>query len=95
MPRRKEPSFTLEEFAHFDRCLFPGNLKEDLVAEGLDSYTARCVSDNLIREGKIGIVGLYQEYINSEDIKDILFRLLSKHVENYRSLIRHEGTKTR
>ena len=74
------PAFTLENLAWFDRCIFPDDIEKDLLALGMNKFSAyhiKCYIKE--RKNLVGIIELFQVFgINGGD-KDILNKL----VENF------------
>lgn len=72
--------FTLEEIAHFDRCLYPGNFRDDCVEAGMCDIDAFGVASFIISKrragGSCGIIDVYQEYINNKEIIAVLEKLM-------------------
>ncbi len=82
--------FTLEQIAHFDRCLFPEDFSIELENCGLSPLDNKCVIMVLIRNrmngSKFGIIQLFQEFINDKTVTDVLELVIQKFVEeNYKS----------
>ncbi len=80
-------SYTLEQLALFDRCLFPGDFRDDLVDAGLDESTAFAVSRFIIDRrriiyaatkstGSVGIIEIYQEFITCKEIIDAIEKVV-------------------
>lgn len=76
-------AYTLKQLAHFNRCLYPGNFRDDLTTAGLDYVTADEVAQFIINKRRkvysatgdtflVGITDVYQEYINSQEIIDAI-----------------------
>lgn len=76
--------YTLEQLAHFDRCLYPGDFKDDLIRVGVDVLDASAVMyfmKRKIREGiSVGIVQIYQEYISDKELTNAFDKVVSEFV---------------
>lgn len=76
--------YTLEQLAHFDRCLFPKDFKEDLIEAGLSEGKAELVEDALRwSKNTKGIVQIYQDWHNIPEVVDAIKIVLNKFVEKY------------
>lgn len=74
---------TLAQLAHFNRCLFPANLEEELIRQGIDKYTAKSIRAMYATNVRMGVLGIYQEYIMSEDVTSALERMVDEHIARY------------
>lgn len=78
--------FTLEELAHFDRCLFPEDLERGLREAGLPEHdipyfvTMFRAKDGTARH----FMSLYQEYISDPAFIAALTRMVGMHVAKMR-----------
>jgi hypothetical protein len=64
----KEARLTLSQLAHFDRCIFPGDFADSLVALGVERFDADMVARWLMdRENKPGVVKLWQVFARKND----------------------------
>lgn len=79
--------YTLKQLAHFDRCLFPDDFEKELIEEGVDANDAYFVSSAMKSYtrggGRNTIVGLYQMFIDDEQLTSAFDRILVKFVEKY------------
>lgn len=59
--------YTLDQLAHFDRCLFPGDFRDELVSAGMQYGDALLIMWWIMQQrdlGRpVGIVNVYQEYV--------------------------------
>lgn len=69
-------TYTLAQIAHFNRCLFPYDLIKGLTANGLSPMQASDIAQIYIDNPRMGIVGIYQEYILYKDVTDALEKML-------------------
>lgn len=80
-------SYTLEQLAHFDRCLHPSDFCDDLISAGLDEFLANEVANFIINRrrkihsatksaGSVGIIEIYQEYITCKEIIDAIEKVV-------------------
>jgi hypothetical protein len=67
----------LAKLAHIDRCLFPKDFEEELIKLGVDDITAYMIG--LMVEKDKGIVEIYQEFIENENI----CKILDRYVESF------------
>lgn len=76
-------AYTLKQLAHFDRCLFPCDFRDDLIDAGLDSFLAETVSQYIINKRRkfysvdgnanvVGVLDVYQEFISCNEIVDAI-----------------------
>jgi hypothetical protein len=76
-------SYTLAQLAHFDRCLYPCDFRDDLIEAGLDSVSANSVSQYIINKRRkfysvdqnaniVGVIDVYQEFISCKEIIDAI-----------------------
>lgn len=76
--------YSLSELAHFDRCLFPGNFRDDLVEAGVNELDANMVMFFIInkrREGNnVGIIQVYQEFISIPELTNIFDKVVNDFV---------------
>ena len=56
-------TFSLDEIALFDRCLFPVEFKDELIEHGVDEGTAISICYFMKRHQNVGIVKVYQEFV--------------------------------
>ncbi|MEJ6003704.1 hypothetical protein [Paucibacter soli] len=91
------PKFSLEELAHFNRCLFPGDFERDLIQAGATAGAASALADWVRRNPQAGIVGVYQEFaIGDNDLQIIINRMLSSFIQKRdQSLAVNVGEKQR
>ena len=65
-------TYSLDQLAWFDRCLFPEDFKNSLIEVGAsehDAYAVFLFICNERRKGnKVGIIGLYQEFITDTEL---------------------------
>jgi len=62
-PERAPMQFTIDQIAHFDRTLFPGDFEKDLMRHGVPEFSARFYGNYIARNRQAGIVGFYQEFV--------------------------------
>lgn len=80
-----QPQFTLEELAHFNRCLFPATLEKLLVENGVDQGTAFMIQSWYKKNVHVGILGVYQEWaINDPELQQSINAMISSFVHPYR-----------
>lgn len=76
--------YTLEQLAHFDRCLYPGDFKDDLIRVGVDVLDASAVMYFMKRKSRegisVGIVQIYQEYISDKELTNAFDKVVSEFV---------------
>lgn len=72
--------FTMEQFAHFDRCLYPGDFRHDCVEAGMSDADAFGLASFIISKrragGSCGIIDIYREYAQNKDIIVVLEKLM-------------------
>jgi hypothetical protein len=75
-------AFTLDQLAHFDRCLFPDTLLDGLVKHGVDADEAHSIVSMVNRKrrngGKFGTIDIYQEYIQHPAITGALSAMVAE-----------------
>jgi flavin-dependent dehydrogenase len=68
--------YTLEQLAHFDRCMFTSWLAEKLEEQGVEEHTVRGVEQFISHErfkgNNVGVIRLYQEFITDEELTKAL-----------------------
>lgn len=69
--------YTLDQLAWFNRCLFPADLKAGLIKHGLESWDASYVVQHYVANTRIGVLGLYQEYITDPKVTQALDRMVA------------------
>ena len=77
--------YTLDEIAHFDRCLFPDDFQDSLIEEGADKYLALTISRWILHKrmggSRIGVMDVYQEWaINDKDLGSAINRVIQKFI---------------
>lgn len=76
--------YTLEQLAHFDRCMFTSWIAEKLEEQGVEPYTVRGVENFIrserVKDNNVGIIRLYQEFITDEDLTKALDAVVSAFV---------------
>jgi hypothetical protein len=79
--------YTLEQLAHFDRCLFPDDFKKQLEKAGMPEHDALMVVQYMQRKRDsdlpVGIIHLYQEFIMDEDLTKVFDAVVSEFVDRY------------
>lgn len=77
--------FTLEELAHFDRCLYPDSLIEDLSNLDIFSDPQLFLYKTIFREKvPLHIIQLYQDFIHNEKMLRALEIIVHSFVKKYR-----------
>lgn len=82
-----EPTFTLEQLALFDRCLFPDDISEEIgKAAGYDEAEILALKMELRQQVKdrrpLGVVGLFQDRIKDERFCTALIKVLVSFFDN-------------
>ncbi|QDJ96267.1 hypothetical protein Xoosp13_80 [Xanthomonas phage Xoo-sp13] len=76
--------YTLEQLALFDRCLFPGDFQTQLMNVGMSGFQAAVISgfieSNRRKGNMVGIIQVYQEFIDSEEITKAIDAVVSEFV---------------
>lgn len=83
LPEEPKGKVTLAQLAHFNRCLFPANLEEELIRQGIDKHTAKSIRTMYAANVRMGVLGIYQEYIMSEDVINALGRMIDKFITKH------------
>lgn len=79
-----QPTFSLAELAHYDRCLFPEDLMEELIEHGLPALDAIMVKNQIIdSENKIGIVELCHSWRKVTAVHAALIQSVVRFAEKY------------
>jgi hypothetical protein len=72
--------FSLDQLAHFDRCLFPDDLADEIAKAGNYSKNEVLVLkmnlQSMARNKKLGVVAVYQEFITDERFCTALEKVL-------------------
>lgn len=76
--------YTLDEIAHFDRCLFPGNFRDDLIEAGMNELDANMIMFSIINKRRagndVGIIQVYQEFISTPELTNIFDKVVNNFV---------------
>lgn len=77
--------YSLEELAHFDRCLFPYDFRRDLISEGINGDKAEIISNFIKDKGTLcGIIHIYQVHARrDEELLNAIENILERFVEKY------------
>lgn len=79
--------YSLEQLAHFDRCLFPDNFRDDLLRQGINHSDAMMVI-NFIKSARhkndhVGIVRVFQEFITIDELTKAFDSIVAEFVATY------------
>ncbi len=86
----QEPRYSLDELAHFNRCMFPGDFERELVEAGIEPGAAAIYcwyfkdQDRRALEGFDNhrcVVGFYQAHISHKRLTDAVTTILEKFME--------------
>lgn len=74
--------YTLDQLAHFDRCLLPKDFENQLIEAGMNAFNAYTIAQS--NQARKGIVSVYQVYVLGckdsdvrEQTKEIIERVLA------------------
>lgn len=78
---------TLQQLAHFDRCIFPESFANDLVENGLDEMNAFSIEMFIVRQRKngnmVGVIQIYQEFITDDNVTNAIEKVVKAFIEKY------------
>lgn len=70
--------FTLEQLAHFDRCLFPDNIAEEIgKVAGYSDIEVIVLRMGLKQKMPLGVVAMFQDRIDDKRFCDALNKVLT------------------
>ncbi len=76
-------AYTIDQIAHFDRCLFPYDLRDDLIRHGAPEGAANAICDWLVPRSRASIVSVYQEFVLTQHNDDGLAQAIDKTMEEF------------
>lgn len=79
--------FTFEQLAHFDRCLFPDDIAEDIgeVAgyEYIEVLLLKLEFRQKAKKGSLNVIGLYQDRIHDDRFCNALIKVVQAFCNKY------------